>query len=111
MPIHKAAMNWQYEQHTAAGAAADASDGGCEGAQLPEPGVLGSEPEDTEESINGDLRVAVLDEEVNQQLQLEKMEEPDDALLPMLSSTSEGPRDSESNGNSVESISGTGASA
>ena len=53
--------------------------------------------------------MSALDEEDNQLLQLEKMQEPGDALS-MLASTSEGPRDSENNGNRVESTSGTGTS-
>ena len=49
----------------AAGAAADASDSDSGSAQLPEPGVLGPEPEDTEKDMNGDPGVEALDEEVN----------------------------------------------
>ena len=56
------------------------------------------------------LGVAALDEEVNRPLQLEEIEEPDDAPLPMLASASEGPRDPEDNGARVESASGTGTS-
>ena len=70
MTIHKAPLS----TGNIATAAADASDSGCNGAQLPEPDVLDSEPEDADEDMNGDPGVAALDEEVNQLLQLEKAE-------------------------------------
>ena len=71
--------------------------------------MQGSELEDTKGDMSGELVVAALDEEVNQLLQLGKVE-LDDALLPMLASASEGFSDSGNNGNHVESASGTGTS-
>ena len=76
------------------------SDSNSDGARCSEPGLL--DPEDC--PWGDDLGVAALYEEVNRLLQLEEIEEPDRALLPMLASTSEGLRGSENNG------SGTGTS-
>ena len=102
-------------QKTARGASTDdaGSYSDSNSTQSSEPGV---EPEDTElgDPQRGDgLGLATLDLEVNRLLRLEEMEEPNNALLPILASTrgGPGPGDLENNGNHVESASGTGTSA
>lgn len=91
---------------TGASAVVDASGSDSDSTQLSEPGILGSELEDTEEDMSGDLGVAALGEGVNQLLQLEEMEDPETHYCPYSHLPAKGPGARRIMGGHIESGSG-----